>query len=224
MNVRIVVDSTADLLPEQKAQVSVVPLTVHFGEQEYVDGITIDHKTFYEKLVESDVIPTTSQPTPEAYAQVFREAQAAGEQVVVLTVSSKLSGTCQSAHIAAADFPGMVWVVDTQTVAIGEAILAELALQLKAEGLSAPEIAARLEQEREQAQHQLRRAKAVEAEAYNRLLWMSDPEYFEQMARDRANQAKAGEHIIRRPTAEERQKMEQEAQRKRQPRKRPRRD
>ena len=150
MNVRIVVDSTADLLPEQKAQVSIVPLTVHFGEQEYVDGITIDHKTFYEKLVESDVIPTTSQPTPEAYAQVFREAQAAGEQVVVLTVSSKLSGTCQSAHIAAADFPGMVWVVDTKTVAIGEAILAELALQLKAEGLSAPEIAARLEQEREQ--------------------------------------------------------------------------
>lgn len=81
-----------------------------------------------------------------------------------------------------------------------------------------------LEQEREQAQHQLRRAKAVENEAYNRFLWMSDPEYFEQMARDRANQAKTGEHIIRRPTAEERQKMEQEAQRKRQPRKRPRRD
>ena len=81
-----------------------------------------------------------------------------------------------------------------------------------------------LEQEREQAQHQLLRARAVEAEAYNCFLWMSDPEYFEQMARDRANQAKAGEHIIRRPTAEERQKMEQEAQRKRQPRKRPRRD
>ncbi len=81
-----------------------------------------------------------------------------------------------------------------------------------------------LEQEREQAQHQLQRAKAVENEAYNRFLWMSDPEYFEQMARDRANQAKTGEHIIRRPTAEERQKMEQEAQRKRQPRKRPRRD
>ncbi|MBR5331115.1 MAG: septum formation initiator family protein [Akkermansia sp.] len=81
-----------------------------------------------------------------------------------------------------------------------------------------------LEQEREQAQRQLVRAKAVEAEAYNRFLWMSDPEYFEQMARDRANQAKAGEHIIRRPTAEERQKMEQEARRKQQPRKRPRRD
>jgi hypothetical protein len=60
-----------------------------------------------------------------------------------------------------------------------------------------------LEQEKERAQAQLQRAKAVEAEVYNRFLWMSDPEYFEQMARDRANQAKSGEHIVRRPTAEE---------------------
>ena len=149
MNVRIVVDSTADLLPEIKQQVSVVPLTVHFGDQEFVDGVTIDHKAFYNKLVESDVMPTTSQPTPDAFAQVFREAQQAGEQVVVLTVASGLSGTCQSANIAAADFPGMVWVVDTKTVAIGEAILAELAIRLRDQGLSAPEIVARLEEERE---------------------------------------------------------------------------
>ena len=81
-----------------------------------------------------------------------------------------------------------------------------------------------LEQERARAEQQLRRAKATEAEAYNKLLWMSDPEYFEQMARDRANQAKEGEHIIRRPTAEERQQMEKEAQKKRQPRKPRRRD
>lgn len=149
MKVRIVVGSTADLLPESKKQVSVVPLTVHFGDREYVDGVTIDRKEFYNKLVESDVMPTTSQPTPEAYAQVFREAQQAGEQVVVLAVASNLSGTCQSATIAAADFPGMVWVVDTKTVAIGEAILAERAIKLRDEGLSAPEIAARLEEERE---------------------------------------------------------------------------
>lgn len=81
-----------------------------------------------------------------------------------------------------------------------------------------------LEQERARAEQQLRRAKATEAEAYNKLLWMSDPEYFEQMARDRANQAKEGEHIIRRPTAEERQQMEKEAQKKRQPRNPRRRD
>lgn len=81
-----------------------------------------------------------------------------------------------------------------------------------------------LEQERDRAEQQLRRAKATEAEAYNKLLWMSDPEYFEQMARDRANQAKVGERIIRRPTAEELQQMEKEAQKKRKPRKPRRRD
>ena len=149
MNVRIVVDSTADVSDEIRAKLSVVPLTVHFGEQEYVDGITINHKQFYEMLVETDVLPTTSQPSPEAFAQVFRQAQEAGEQVVALTVSSKLSGTCQSAMIAAADFPDSVWVVDTKTVAIGCGILAELAVRLKEKGLSAPEIVARLEEERE---------------------------------------------------------------------------
>lgn len=149
MSVRIVVDSTADVSAEIRAKLSVVPLTVHFGDQEYIDGVTINHKQFYEMLVETDVLPTTSQPSPEAFAEVFRQAAEAGEQVVALTVSSKLSGTCQSAMIAAADFPDSVWVVDTQTVAIGCGILAELALQLKEQGLSAPEIVERLEKERE---------------------------------------------------------------------------
>ena len=61
---RIIVDSTADLVPKIKERVYTVPLTVHFGQEEYIDGVTIDHKTFYEKLVESDVLPTTSQATP----------------------------------------------------------------------------------------------------------------------------------------------------------------
>lgn len=149
MSVRIVVDSTADISDAVRAKLSVVPLTVHFGDREYIDGITINHKQFYEMLVESDVLPTTSQPSPEAFAQVFRSAVEAGDQVVALTVSSKLSGTCQSAMIAAADFPGQVWVVDTQTVAIGSGILAELALRMKEQGLSAQEIVNKLETERE---------------------------------------------------------------------------
>ena len=149
MSVRIVIDSTANVLPEIAQQLHIVPLTVHFGTETYEDGVTITHKQFYEMLVERDTLPTTSQPSPEAFAAAYRQAQQAGEQVVVLTVSSKLSGTYQSATIAAMDFPGMVWVVDTQTVAIGSGILAELALQLKAQGLSAAEIAAQLELERE---------------------------------------------------------------------------
>ncbi len=65
MKTRIIVDSTADLVPEIKNRVHVVPLTVHFGDEEYIDGVNIDHKTFYEKLIESDVLPTTSQATPD---------------------------------------------------------------------------------------------------------------------------------------------------------------
>ena len=81
-----------------------------------------------------------------------------------------------------------------------------------------------LEQERKRAEQQLARAKAIESEEYHKYLWMSDPEYFEQVARDRANQAKEGEVIIRRPTAEEQKLMEEEARKKRQPRQKPRRD
>ena len=149
MKVRMIVDSTADLMPEVRKKLTVVPLTIHFGHDEYVDGVTITHHQFYEKLVESDVMPTTSQPTPEAFADIFRQVEENGDQAVVLTISSKLSGTCQSATIAAADFPGRVWVVDSQSVAIGSGILAELGLQLAEQGMDAPSIAARLEQERD---------------------------------------------------------------------------
>lgn len=80
-----------------------------------------------------------------------------------------------------------------------------------------------LEQEKVRAEQQLLKAKQVESEAYHRFLWMDDPEYFEQIARDRANQAKAGEHIVRRPTAEELKQMEQEKRKQQKPKK-PRRD
>lgn len=149
MNVRIVIDSTADTTPAVREKCTVVPLTVHFGEQEYVDGVTITHKVFYEKLVESDVLPTTSQPTPEAFAKVYQQAAEAGEQVVVLTIASKLSGTYQSAAIAAMDYPDTVHVVDTQTVAIGEGILAELAISLAESGMDAAAIAQRITAERD---------------------------------------------------------------------------
>lgn len=149
MKTRIIVDSTADLMPGCKEQVRVVPLTVHFGNREYIDGVTIDHKTFYEKLVEEDTLPTTSQATPDAFAKEFEAAKKAGESCVVITLSGKLSGTCQSASIAAADYEN-VYVVDSGNASVGGGILTEFALQLRDEGLSAPEIAARLNEEKQQ--------------------------------------------------------------------------
>lgn len=147
MSVKIIVDSTADLTCDLKKQVSVVPLSVHFGDEEFVDGITITHEQFYEKLTGGKVLPRTSQPSPDAFAQTYEQVTADGSEAVVLTVAASLSGTYQSACIAAEDFPG-VHVVDSNTVAIGTGILARLALQLAHDGLSAAEIAARLEEEK----------------------------------------------------------------------------
>ena len=144
MKTRIIVDSTSDLMPETKKFVHTVPLTVRFGEEEFVDGITIDHTTFYEKLVETDVHPSTSQATPTAFAAEFEKTRKAGESAVVITVSSEFSGTYQSAMIAAADFDN-IYVVDSGSVAIGGGILVEYALKLLNEGLDAKEIAEKLE-------------------------------------------------------------------------------
>lgn len=141
MSVKIVVDSTADLLPELEARVEVVALTIHFGETEYLDGVTIDSRKFYELLVESDVLPTTSQATPFVFDQAFEKATADGSDVVCITCASGLSGTYQSAVIAAADFDGKVHVVDSGSIALGSAILTEYALNLVDRGLGAEEIA-----------------------------------------------------------------------------------
>ena len=147
MKTRIIVDSTADLLPEYKSRVNVVPLMVRFDDEEFIDGVTIDHKTFYEKLVESDILPTTSQANPDAFMTEFEKVKEAGESAVVITLSSKFSGTYQSAMIAAEDYEN-IYVVDSTSVAIGTGILVELALKLLDEGLDAKEIAERLEEEK----------------------------------------------------------------------------
>ena len=147
MKTRIIVDSTADLVPEIKERVHIVPLTVHFGEEEYIDGVTIDHKTFYEKLMASNVLPTTSQGTPDAFMQAFEKAKAAGEAAVVITLASKLSGTYQSAVIAAMEYEN-IYVIDSGSVAMGSGILVEMAFRLLDEGKHAKEIAALLEEEK----------------------------------------------------------------------------
>lgn len=149
MGIRIIVDSTADLTPQVRERVAVVPLTIHFGDEEYVDGVDITGQEFYEKLVTSKTLPSTSQATPYAFSAAFGQAVADGDDVVAIVVSSKLSGTYQSAIIAAADYPGKIYVVDTRNIAIGSAILTEYALRLVDAGHTAQEIAEMVEQARE---------------------------------------------------------------------------
>ena len=147
MKTRIIVDSTADLVPEIKARVSTVPLTVHFGQEEYIDGVTIDNKTFYEKLIESDVLPTTSQATPDAFMKEYEKVKQAEEAAVVITLASQFSGTYQSAMIAAAEYEN-IYVVDGTSAAMGTGILVELAFRLLDAGMTAEETAQVLEEEK----------------------------------------------------------------------------
>lgn len=149
MSVKIIIDSTVDLPQEAKARCSVAPLSVMFGQESYLDGVTITYKEFYDKLASCDVLPTTSQPTPDSFAKLYKQVVANGDQAVVLTISSGLSGTYQSACIAAMDYEDQVYVVDSQNVAIATGILTLLALKLADEGKDAKTIAETLTAERE---------------------------------------------------------------------------
>lgn len=148
MCVRIIVDSSTDVSEKYREKIQFVPLTVRFGDKEYLDGVELSKHQFYEMLVESDVLPTTSQATPAAFAEYLESVASAGESAVVITLSSKLSGTYQSAVLAAEDYPN-IYVVDSQSVAIGTGVLAQYAVELAQQGMGAEEIAQVLTQQRE---------------------------------------------------------------------------
>ena len=149
MSVRIIVDSTADLHQSVKDRFTVVPLTIRFGEEEFIDGVTINCQQFYEKLLESDVMPTTSQVTPATFGDIFSQVVAEGDTAVVLTLATEMSGTYQSACVAAMDFPDQIFVVDSRNVTIGFGVLAEYALRLADSGMEAKAIAEKLTKDRE---------------------------------------------------------------------------
>ncbi len=150
MTVKLIVDSACDIQASEaeKLGVIVLPLIVRFDQTEYEDGLTLTHEDFYKKLSESDNLPTTSQLAPAAFAKVFEEVSAANDTAVVITVSAKLSGTYQSALIAASEYQN-IFVVDSANVCIGERILVERALALREEQLSAEQIAEKLNVEKQ---------------------------------------------------------------------------
>ena len=149
MSVRIIIDSTVDTTRDVEEKLYVVPLTIRFGDDEYIDRITINHRQFYEKLIESDALPSTSQANIVDFDRVFSKIVQSGDTAVVITLSSKLSGTYNSALLAAEEYPDKIFVVDSRNVSIGAGILVELALEYAAEGYDAPEIADFLEKDRE---------------------------------------------------------------------------
>lgn len=140
MSVKIIIDSTANLREDIKDRVISVPITICFGNTEYVDGIDINNREFYEKLIENDVLPTTSQPSPDKFEEVFKKIKENGDTAVLITISSKLSGTFQGANIAREGYEDCVYIVDSASAAIGTGILVDYALKLTDEGKTAEEI------------------------------------------------------------------------------------
>lgn len=142
--VRIITDSASDIVDPVSAGVTVVPMHITFGSEEYLDGVTISQAEFYEKLVESDTLPVTSLVSPADFEDEFERVRAAGDTAVVITISNSLSGTYHSAVIAAEGYGDTVMVVDSMNAATGEQILVKYAVRLRDAGLSAPQIAEQL--------------------------------------------------------------------------------
>ena len=154
MAIKFVICSTADF-PYQEAQeqdITLLPMQITFGSKTFRDVLDLSHCQFYEKLIETNELPKTSQVPPVDFELAFRRITEAGDEAIAITISEKLSGTAQSAHIAAEGFPGKVYVVDSGSACIGEQILLRYGMQLAAQGIQAAKIAETLEQ----AKHEIR--------------------------------------------------------------------
>ena len=149
MALRIITDSTSDISQKEAKQkgIIVVPLHNMFGTQEYLDGVTITTEEFYEKLSNAEELPTTSQPSPEEFLKQFEQCKEAGESVIVITISSKLSGTYQSAVIAKdlCEYED-IHIIDSATATIGLYSLVEYAISLSKQGLLVDQIVNLLEE------------------------------------------------------------------------------
>lgn len=148
MAVRLISDSACDISQSEAKElnITILPLKTLIDGEEYLDGVTITPHEFYDKLETCKELPTTSQLCPAEFEDAFRSAVKNGDEVVVITIAGKLSGTLQSATVAAVDFPGKVWIVDSESVTIGQRILMMYAVRLRDKGLSGREIAEQLNQ------------------------------------------------------------------------------
>ena len=154
MAVRIVTDSTCDLSAEEvkRLGVDIIPLKVLFGETEYIDGVDLTAPQFYKMLAQQQELPKTSQVPPQTFLQLCAQCLRAEDEVVILTISSTLSGTYQSALMAKEQLGSdKIHVVDSRQVTASLAILVRYAARLRDEGRSAEQIAAALERKREKA-------------------------------------------------------------------------
>lgn len=149
---QIITDSASDITLEQAGEMNIhiVPLRIQFPDSICPQETNADFQEFYRRLSEAKELPVTSQPSPEDYLKYFEPAREAGDEVLVLTLSSGLSGTINSARLAR----GMcrydpIYIVDSRQAIVAQRILVERAVELRAQGLSVREIILQLEELRD---------------------------------------------------------------------------
>jgi DegV family protein with EDD domain len=150
--IKLVTDSTCYLPSDtvEKFDLCIVPLNVHFGEEQtFQEGVTLNNDQFYTMLAEAPELPTTSQPSPGQFRDVFAELTGAGHDVLCIVISSKLSGTYQSALDARDMLPDAnIVVIDSYFVAAALGLMVVTAAEMAVDGYSLEEIVARVEQMR----------------------------------------------------------------------------
>ena len=146
--IRVLVDSSSDYMQAeaQKNNLEFVPLTVMINDVTYKSGVELTHDEFYEKLIDGKEFPKTAQPSPQDFLTIFEDAKEKGDDVICILLSSALSGTCQSAHLAKnmADYDN-IYIIDSLSAIAGMRIMAEYAVKLSSEGMPASEIAEKIE-------------------------------------------------------------------------------
>lgn len=148
--VKILVDSASDVVENEAKTLGVefLPIEIRFRDEEFYDGLNLTHEEFFAKLAECEELPKTSQINEYRFEQAFEKMTADGSEAVAIVISSKLSGTYLNACRAAEKFCGKVRVVDSLNASAGQKILCKYALRLAANGLSAEEIAAELDEKK----------------------------------------------------------------------------
>lgn len=136
MSIGILTDSTCDLNQEllEKYDIEIIPLLVHFGEKEYQDGIDINPDSFFEKLQKNNELPHTSRPSPALFIKKYKKMLQKHDQLLSIHISAELSGTYESAKLAARDLDAEIKVIDSASISLGLGMLVVLAAKLIEKG------------------------------------------------------------------------------------------
>ena len=146
MSTKIIIDSASDIEIDEanKLGITLIPMIIRIEDEEYLDGYNLSKRQFFEKLIETSTLPKTSQINPERFREEYEKIVANGDEAVVITISSKLSGTYSSAVKASQDFKDKIYVVDSLNASLGERILFDYAYRLVLSGMPAKDISEEL--------------------------------------------------------------------------------